>query len=130
MGGTQLGRPPACQAGAEPGGERQTPATGTSDRGGQPASGAGSGWWGENALQASSSMTVSLNRKLARKRRLSASPAAWRGGANSSGHRPLPSHHRRSLRGWDGSSPFFFTEEFGDGARQQSQRLARFSASS
>lgn len=50
---------------------------------------AGSGWWGENTLRASSSMTMSPNHKLAWKRRLSASPAAWRGGANSFGHHCL-----------------------------------------
>lgn len=84
------GRLPA-QQGAEPSWERQAPAPGMGIHGRQHARGAGSGWQGENMLRASSSMTMSLNHKLAWKRRPLASPAAWRGGANSYEH-----HCRRS----------------------------------
>lgn len=77
---------PAKQ-GAEPSWERQAPAPSVGVHGRQHASGAGSGWQGENSLRANSLMTMSLNRKLVWKCRLSASPAAWRGGANSFEHR-------------------------------------------
>lgn len=79
------GRLPA-KRGAEPSWERQAPAAVMGIRGRQRARGAGGGWREENTLQASSSMTTSLNHKLAWKRRLSASPAAWRGGGNSYEH--------------------------------------------
>lgn len=79
------GRLPAKQ-GAEPSWERQAPAPGMGICGTQHARGAGSGWQGENLLRASSSMTMSLNHKLAWKRRLPALAAAWCGGANSFEH--------------------------------------------
>lgn len=85
--------------GAEPSWERQAPAPGVGVRGRQCARGAGSGWWGGNTLQASSSMTISLNCKLAWKHRLLASAAAWRGGANGF------EHHCRRRAACSASSP-------------------------
>lgn len=79
------GHLPAKQ-GAEPSWERQVPALSMRVHGRQHARGAGRGWWGENTLCASSSVTMNLNHKLAWKHRLLASPAAWCTGENSSGH--------------------------------------------
>lgn len=85
QGTSSWGHVPAKQ-GAEPSWERQVPAPGMGVHGRQHARGAGGGWWGGSTLRASSSVTMSLNHKLAWKRRLLASPAAWRRGENSFGH--------------------------------------------
>lgn len=60
---------------------------------------------GEETLQASSSMSLSLNCKLACKHRLSAPAAAWRGGANSFERGSRRSAAHTASYPWDRSSP-------------------------
>lgn len=80
------GRLPAKQ-GAEPSWERQASTPGMGFHGRLHAEGAGSRWQGESRAGARNALTVSPNQELAWKHRLSASAAAWHGGADSLEHR-------------------------------------------